>query len=494
MPELVHPILNQKLVLLTSTAVLAWCLFTAISAQLWPWGNAQLASDARNTAAALFLSAGALRMARWRLTGEAEAAFSAAALIVLGASSTALSFLGPTLQPSHQLPASPALKLVILAPVLALLIAGLRSAPVRAGVHPGWLSAVGIAACAAVLVGLTYRPIAGSTVMNSPAIWEAGECIAAALWAMIAIGTWNRGRRDGRVTRLWSASAMLLMAVAEALRGVSIVVPGSLLAAAAGFQLIAAAVAMTATATELCDVYSAHGSRTLHLFGGMDAAQQRLHVVEERQRERLHDARSAIVGVLGASSLLAHPTELLSPEQLYRMMTAELHRLNRVLDSDEPDQIRQFHLGQTIEAVLLAHRLSGGVVRTGDLDRMVLGRPAVTATVIANLLANVRNYAPGAAVWITAHEVDETVTIRVDDNGPGIASCERDRVLLRGERGADSAAVPGSGLGLYTSSVAMVSQSGSLRLETSPAGGTRVQITLPSAGAAIQYTVQAQAS
>ena len=67
--------------------------------------------------------------------------------------------------------------------------------------------------------------------------------------------------------------------------------------------------------------------------------------------------------------------------------------------------------------------------------------------------------------------------IRVDDDGPGIPSAERELVLQRGRSGSTPA--PGSGLGLHTAARSMREQGGGLELTERPGGGTRVSLTLP---------------
>ena len=110
----------------------------AFAARFWPGLELQLANDARGCAGALFLCGGAMRMARWRLTGEAAVGFWAAALVVLGGCWTMLGFLGPDLQPGGaRLSDAPVVTVVIVAPVFGLLVAGLCTPPVRARLAAG---------------------------------------------------------------------------------------------------------------------------------------------------------------------------------------------------------------------------------------------------------------------------------------------------------------------------------------------------------------------
>ena len=75
-----------------------------------------------------------------------------------------------------------------------------------------------------------------------------------------------------------------------------------------------------------------------------------------------------------------------------------------------------------------------------------------------------------------AHEGD--VVITVDDDGPGLDPSMRDVVLQRGVR-ADEAA-PGSGLGLAIVRDLAELYGGSISLSSSPDGGVRARLRLPS--------------
>ena len=67
--------------------------------------------------------------------------------------------------------------------------------------------------------------------------------------------------------------------------------------------------------------------------------------------------------------------------------------------------------------------------------------------------------------------------IVIDDDGPGIEPHRRDTVMARGARLDES--VPGSGLGLAIVNELVGLYGGSVRLETSPIGGLRVEVELP---------------
>ncbi|HET7696907.1 MAG TPA: sensor histidine kinase [Vicinamibacterales bacterium] len=102
-----------------------------------------------------------------------------------------------------------------------------------------------------------------------------------------------------------------------------------------------------------------------------------------------------------------------------------------------------------------------------DLDEM-----------LGNLLDNACKWARGR-IRLSAEPAGGDVALVVDDDGPGLAPAMRAAVLQRGVR-ADEAA-PGSGFGLAIVGEIAAVYGGAIALETSPLGGLRARLTLPSA-------------
>ena len=84
-----------------------------------------------------------------------------------------------------------------------------------------------------------------------------------------------------------------------------------------------------------------------------------------------------------------------------------------------------------------------------DQDAMVLGDQHLLTQMIANLVENaLRHSPPGTRIEVTLARSDNSVLLKVSDNGPGIPAEERDKVFRRFYRLEKSRTTPGNGLGL----------------------------------------------
>jgi len=96
---------------------------------------------------------------------------------------------------------------------------------------------------------------------------------------------------------------------------------------------------------------------------------------------------------------------------------------------------------------------------------------AKTAEVLGGLLHNASKYAPeGTGIAVTVAREDDHATVRVADEGPGVAAEDRERIFhpfVRG--GGASRGIPGTGIGLYACRRIVEAQGGRLWYEQ-PAG------------------------
>jgi signal transduction histidine kinase len=104
-------------------------------------------------------------------------------------------------------------------------------------------------------------------------------------------------------------------------------------------------------------------------------------------------------------------------------------------------------------------------------DPVTLGDKNLLASAAANLIDNALKYAgAGAAVRIRTAEERDTVSIIVQDDGPGIPATERPRVVDRFYRLDQSRNLPGNGLGLSIVKAIASLHSGELHLEDAGPG------------------------
>jgi len=103
--------------------------------------------------------------------------------------------------------------------------------------------------------------------------------------------------------------------------------------------------------------------------------------------------------------------------------------------------------------------------------------------VLVNLLDNAIRYSPpGESVTVSVTPLPGSVTVSVQDRGPGIPAAEQDRVFERFYRADKSRARKGeggAGLGLAIAQTLVEAHGGHITLKSSPGQGTTVHFTLP---------------
>jgi signal transduction histidine kinase len=119
-------------------------------------------------------------------------------------------------------------------------------------------------------------------------------------------------------------------------------------------------------------------------------------------------------------------------------------------------------------------------IHLAPLPTLVIDKTLVRV-LFENLVSNALRYGgESVQVWIDASVASSAVTVRVCDDGPGIAGDDKNHVLGAFERGPTSAGKPGTGLGLAICARAVERHGGRLWLEDNPNGpGLTVWFDLP---------------
>jgi two-component system OmpR family sensor kinase len=204
-----------------------------------------------------------------------------------------------------------------------------------------------------------------------------------------------------------------------------------------------------------------------------------------------HELRSPLTAIRGQIEVLAREPNpgAADVRRVEATTLAELRRVERLVDEmlalarlDEgagPER-RELDADAFLrEAVAAAPGAAGlGATVSGQIDL----DPDLVARVIRNLVENARRHA-GADGQVTVGSVaiDGRLRIDVDDDGPGVAPAERERVFDRFHRSdaARDRGSGGSGLGLAIARAIVEAHGGAIRVAESPAGGARVSFELP---------------
>ncbi len=198
------------------------------------------------------------------------------------------------------------------------------------------------------------------------------------------------------------------------------------------------------------------------------------------QRERMHELRSTMAGLVSGSALLDNadvPPE--ARERLWRSVRSELDRMERLLAGKE-QPATDIHLDDALNRILDLQRLKGRRVELHSDGGVVRGRYDALAEVVNILVDNAVTHGGSDTSLVEVVTRDEqTVDIRVTDFGRGIAEDQRTRIFEWGGRASEA---PGEGIGLHLAKRLMTEDGGSLELDEATEGtGSSFVISLPAA-------------
>lgn len=236
--------------------------------------------------------------------------------------------------------------------------------------------------------------------------------------------------------------------------------------------------------------------RLAESFNGM---LDRLEGAFERQRafvaDASHDLRTPLTVVRGQIEVLARNTDP-GPDEVRRVaglvsqatarMEAMVEDLLLLARSESAESLRleEEELGPLLAGEVDGmdfdddRRITVGNVtgRTVRIDRDQVSRA------VSNLISNaVQHTSTGGFIDVSAADLGHSVSIIVDDNGPGVPEADRARIFDRFARldQARTSTDGGSGLGLAIVKAIAEAHGGGVRCVDSPLGGARFVIDLP---------------
>jgi PAS domain S-box-containing protein len=208
-----------------------------------------------------------------------------------------------------------------------------------------------------------------------------------------------------------------------------------------------------------------------------------------------HDLRTPLSAILGSAITLESADELrLSDEdrrQLIRSLARKAKRLTAMVnDLLDIDRLTRGLVQPRRELTDLGVLLGRTVAESDVLDERTVHVQAepidawvdesMVVRIVENLLVNaVKHTPPTATIWVGAGRVDQGVIIRVEDDGPGVADDERERLFEPFERGEGSAPTPGLGVGLSLVARFAEAHGGRAWVQDREGGGASFRVLFP---------------
>jgi signal transduction histidine kinase len=238
-----------------------------------------------------------------------------------------------------------------------------------------------------------------------------------------------------------------------------------------------------------------------HLAGRFDDMARRLRETEELERNFLmtvsHELRTPLTAIAGHVAAMREGV-VEDPElraESLDVVAAETGRLERlvgdILDLAKLDRRRFTVLQEEVDMERLVERAYAGFTeearrREIDFRRDLRAQPVIETDgdrvlqIISNLLSNAFRWTPdGGRVELELAAANGTVSVAVEDTGPGIAEAERERIF----RPFWSRDGRGTGLGLAVAHELAEALGGRIVLETEEGRGSRFELVLPARGA-----------
>lgn len=248
--------------------------------------------------------------------------------------------------------------------------------------------------------------------------------------------------------------------------------------------------------------------RNAELYQALEQTNAQLVELDRTKSELVnivaHDFRAPLAGVLGYAELLEWKTDSSREERVEHaraIIQSATHMATMVDKTLKTTRLETGHFPFDFDVVDVAaavREVVGRFVQSAkhplELELPEHPLPAWAdrervAEVLENLLSNAIKYSPaGGPVRLSVRAAGESVTLKVADQGIGIAAGDMDRLFrpFSRVRSRQTAEIDGTGLGLYICERIMKAHGGRLWAESEPGKGSSFSASLPLYGAAAQ--------
>jgi signal transduction histidine kinase/DNA-binding response OmpR family regulator len=248
--------------------------------------------------------------------------------------------------------------------------------------------------------------------------------------------------------------------------------------------------------------------RNAELYQALEQTNSKLVELDRTKSELVnivaHDFRAPLAGVLGYAELLEwkpeapreerveHSRAIIQSATHMATMVDKTLKTTRLETGHFPFEFKVLDVGAVVREVLArfphsaAHPLE---VKLPEDPLPAWADRERVAEVLDNLLTNAVKYSPaGGPLRLVAESVGETITLRVTDQGIGIAAADMDRLFrpFSRVRNRQTADIEGTGLGLYICERIVRAHGGRLWAESEPGRGSTFALSLPLYGVTAQ--------
>ncbi|MBM7788152.1 HAMP domain-containing sensor histidine kinase [Tenggerimyces flavus] len=223
-----------------------------------------------------------------------------------------------------------------------------------------------------------------------------------------------------------------------------------------------------------------------------ETLQQRLQRDARLAADVSHELRSPLTTLMAAVEVMNKRREELPPrsQEALGLVTEELGRFERLMrnlldlaraDAGlDPADTEQLPLTELVRHTLSNTGRSAALLNvTTSEPTIVRGDRARLDRVLTNLLDNADRHGGGATA-VTVSTTADRVLVDVDDDGPGVAEADRERIFERFATGVARYSSSGTGLGLALATETVGAHGGTIWCTTPPSGnGARFTFALP---------------